>query len=280
MNLRKIYYFLTPELRLLARRAYFLPKDMYTRFFRNQTELLPPQGLIFIGGGDFRSIGKVYLKRFIELGNLKPGNRVLDIGCGVGRIAIPLTSYLKSDGSYEGFDIVKSGIDWCNKRIKPNFPNFNFIYINLKNSLYNSHSDKSARDFKFPYKDNEFDFVILTSVFTHMLPPDMDNYLKEIYRVLKFNGVCYTTFFLLNNDTKISMVSNDGLNFIHNHGDYRVYTEGVEEANVAYEETTLLEKYFTKNQLKVEKIFYGFWSGRSRQKSLDFQDTIILSKST
>ncbi len=41
-------------------------------------------------------------------------------------------------------------------------------------------------------------FVLLTSVFTHMLPQDMDNYLSEVARVLKPDGRCLITYFLLN----------------------------------------------------------------------------------
>ena len=45
----------------------------------------------------------------LERHGLKPEHRVLDIGCGVGRVALPLTRYLTS-GTYDGFDIVKRWI--------------------------------------------------------------------------------------------------------------------------------------------------------------------------
>ena len=54
------------------------------------------------------------LKQFIDLGGLKPEHRVLDIGSGIGRVAIPLTEYLNEKGSYEGFDVVELGVNWCN----------------------------------------------------------------------------------------------------------------------------------------------------------------------
>ena len=61
--------------------------------------------------------------------------RVLDIGCGVGRIAIPLTGYLGGGGQYDGFDVVPGGIAWCEKNISIPFPHFRFeladIYFNL-----------------------------------------------------------------------------------------------------------------------------------------------------
>ena len=49
----------------------------------------------------------------------QPGERVLDIGCGIGRMARPLTPYLTPPGAYDGFDInadgiaqLQAGADW------------------------------------------------------------------------------------------------------------------------------------------------------------------------
>ncbi len=188
INLRKIYYFLSPKLRLKVRRIFYLPIDTFNSIRSNKKELLPPKGMIFTGSGDFTKQGEMFLKYFIDLGNLKPNHSVLDIGSGIGRMAIPLTKYLSEKGKYEGFDIVEKGVKWCKRKITPEFPNFNFNYLNLKNSLYNLSTDKEASLLKFPYNDNYFDFIFLTSVFTHMLPADVENYLREINRVLKKSG--------------------------------------------------------------------------------------------
>jgi hypothetical protein len=45
-------------------------------------ELTPPQRMIFVGDGDFRAIGKEFLLYFKDLGELKPNENVLDVGCG------------------------------------------------------------------------------------------------------------------------------------------------------------------------------------------------------
>jgi len=54
--------------------------------------LIPPRHLIFIGDGDYENTGKEFLHYFVKLAGLKPDDKVLDIGCGIGRMAVPLTS--------------------------------------------------------------------------------------------------------------------------------------------------------------------------------------------
>lgn len=57
-------------------------------------------------GRNVQRDGEQFLQYFIELGGLKPSDRVLDVGCGIGRLAIPLTQYLDARGGYAGLDIV------------------------------------------------------------------------------------------------------------------------------------------------------------------------------
>src|SRR5262249_6440676 len=52
-------------------------------------------------------------------------------------------------------------------------------------------------EFVFPYADASFDFVFLTSVFTHMLPAEVAQYLREVRRVLRPAGRCPAAFFFL-----------------------------------------------------------------------------------
>jgi ubiquinone/menaquinone biosynthesis C-methylase UbiE len=274
---RQLYYLFPPNIRLLARRIYFFPSDLKDIITGKRDRILPPRGMIFIGPGDFKKIGESYLRRFIELAGLKPEHRILDVGCGIGRIAIPLTRYLNSKGSYEGFDIVEKGINWCKKHISKNYPNFNFLHIDLKNDLYNLKTNQEAKNFIFPYKDNEFDLAVLTSVFTHMMPDDVSHYLHQIHRVLKPGGKCFVTFFVLNDESTHYMNCSEALNFKYNFGVYSLIDNNVKEANVAYDEKYLHE-VIRKNELKIDTIFYGYWSGRPKEQSLDFQDTFVLSK--
>ncbi len=277
MNKRKLYYLLSPKLRRAVRRLYYLPADIFDFLTGKRDKQTPPKGKIFVGSGDFKKQGKDFVARLIKYAGLMPNHRVLDIGCGIGRAAIPLTKYINEKGSYEGFDIVKSGIKWCKKNISKNYPNFNFKHIDLKNDLYNLSSENEAKKFVFPYKNNEFDVVFLFSVFSHMLPEDVDNYLSQINRVLIDNGVCYATFFILNDEVKAFMQNNNGIKFLYDKKDYALHDKNVKEANVAYKEP-FLKKMIEKNNFEIEKIMYGYWSGREKNNSSDFQDTLILKK--
>lgn len=162
----------------------------------------PPRELIdFVGGGDYDHVGQHFFEKLTGLAGLKPTEKLLDVGCGVGRIAAPLVGYLKPPGSYDGFDIHKPAIDWCRDNITAAAPHFRFEHADLFNEFYNPTGNRRARVYRFPYPSKTFDVAALTSVFTHMRPQDVTWYLREISRVLKPGGRCLATFFLLTPDT-------------------------------------------------------------------------------
>ncbi len=277
MNIkRRLYYYLSPGLRLLIRRLYYLPADIF-EYLSSSNKKQPPKGLIYTGSGDFEKTGQQFKEIFISHCGLLPHHQVLDVGSGIGRIAIPLTGYLSENAAYEGFDIVKTGVDWCKKNITASFPNFKFTHIDLENDLYNLTTSKRAKDFVFPYENSRFDLVILTSVFTHMMPEDVENYIEQISKVLKQGGRCIMTFFLLNEDIVHRMESNNGLVFKYNYGHYSLLDKNVKEANIAFDEKYILD-IFSNNKLRPDQITYGFWSGKSKSECWDFQDIIICTK--
>ena len=79
---------------------------------------VPPRRLNFVGITDFVDTGDEFLGHFVALGGLQPDGRVLDVGCGIGRMARPLAGYLGRDGSYDGFDINAQGIAWCRAALR------------------------------------------------------------------------------------------------------------------------------------------------------------------
>src|SRR4051795_4523773 len=161
---------------------------------------LPPLRLRFVGAGDFRSVGEELKDLLVRFG-LTPADRVLDVGSGVGRVAIPLTGYLHSSGSYDGFDVVGRAVNWCRRHITKCHPNFRFHHVKVRNSEYRG-SGAAAAEFRFPFNDASFDFAFATSLFTHLMLVETRRYLQQAARVLAPGGRLLATFFLLNEHSR------------------------------------------------------------------------------
>jgi ubiquinone/menaquinone biosynthesis C-methylase UbiE len=240
--------------------------------------MVPPRSKNYVGDGVFLKTGLEFKRYFCDIADLKPDERILDIGSGMGRMAVPLTSYLSEKGEYWGFDIIETGIDWCKSHITPKFKNFHFLHSNVYNKHYNPGGSIQAKEFIFPFEDNYFDFVFLTSVFTHMLPLDYENYLSEISRVLKKNGRCIITFFLLNQQSeKLVQDGRSTLDFQFTiQSGCKTTTVVDPEAAIAYDEESVID-IFNKYGLNVVKpIKYGSWCGRDT--FLSYQDLVYAMK--
>ena len=271
--LRKAFYTLPVNFRYTLRRLIYLPQDM----LRRKHALIPPKGMIFTGSGNYLEIGKQFFDYFKKYGALTPESTILDIGSGIGRMAVPFTEFLSEKGRYEGFDIVKKGVDWCNGNISKKYPNFNFKLIPLKNDLYNLNTEEVASELIFPYENETFDFVFLTSVFTHMMPEDLENYVKEIHRVLKNDKKCFTTFFILDQESENKMLQNGKKNFPYKFGNYSLMDKTVKEANVGFQKEYILN-LFSKNGFEVTDFFRGNWSGATPGILHEHQDILIIKK--
>jgi hypothetical protein len=61
-------------------------------------------------------------------------------------------------------DITSAGIAWCGSRIAPRFPNFRFQQIDVYNKHYNPQGTFPPSQYRFPFDNNTFSFVMLGSV--------------------------------------------------------------------------------------------------------------------
>jgi ubiquinone/menaquinone biosynthesis C-methylase UbiE len=238
--------------------------------------LIPPASLHSVGSPDYVAVGEEFFHYFVELCGLKPHDRVLDVGSGTGRMARPLTRYLHG-GSYDGIDIVAPSVRWCQRTYTPRYPNFHFHFADLYNKAYNANGKYQAAEYRFPFAASSFDFVFLTSVFTHMLPQDMEHYLAEVARVLKRDGRCLVTYFLLNPDAW--QLINAGVsehNFKYELPGCRVESVATPEAVVGYDER-IVRGLYAKYRLHIaEPILYGRWC--QRPDGLSWQDMVIATK--
>ncbi len=238
--------------------------------------VLPDQGDVAHIGGNFYVVGLEFIGYLISLAGLRPDHRVLDVGCGVGRLAYPLSRYLSDKGSYEGFDIWDAGIAWAKDNIESANPNFSFRKVDLFNKLYNPSGGTRPSEFVFPYGDGSFDMVFLTSVFTHMYAEDVKHYLKEIARVLRRGGKCLFTCWLLNEESRRLMEEGKSrINFAYDLPECRASEREVPENAIAFEEE-MMRNWIARAGFSVVEQRYGYWCGRGRFTS--FQDIVVVEK--
>ncbi len=271
------------SVRWRLRKLYFKLPDLIESALGESNELIPPKSMIFVGTVDFKEGAQEGIDRLIRMNVITPESRVLDIGCGIGRLAIPLTTYLKG-GSYDGLDIVPSGIEWCNGHIARQYPNFHFTLADICNEDYNPNGQLLASEYTFPYPDDAFDLVLLISVFTHMLPEDTHRYIAEISRVLRPGGHCWASFYLLNAESIEMMRTGKGsLRFKNDHGTYWTVSDKAAELSTGYEES-YVKDLFEQHGLSVANgVHYGGWCGRpdlwgDGAGTLGDQDLILATK--
>lgn len=245
---------------------------------RNRFLPVPPPELHNVGDGDYRAIGAEFLGHFVRLGNLRPTDHVLDIGCGTGRMAMPLTQFLDPERSrYEGLDVAAGGIAWCRKAISPRYPKFRFQHIDVFDELYNPKGRVPAGPIKLPFEDRSFDFVLMTSVVTHLTTASVRAYAKEIGRLLRPSGRCFLSLFLMDDVARKHLRAGPArLSFDPNGRGPEHYADpAVPTAAVAYDTEFLLEIFAGVGLVPARPIAYGHWSGRS---GASYQDLCVLTK--
>lgn len=106
----------------------------------------------------------------IEKLGIKKGDRVLDIGCGTGRLAGYVSKIVGPSGKVAGMDPLDSRIDVARKKIKGENISFS---VGMSDDLS-------------LFEDNSFDHVYLNAVFHWVVSKEAT--LVEISRVLKPDG--------------------------------------------------------------------------------------------
>lgn len=248
--------------------------SLLTHLASNRFLPAPPSDLEFCGDGDFRAIGAEFLGYFVHMADLRPEERILEIGCGVGRMAVPLTQYLSEAGEYEGIDVVRQGIEWCERTISPIYPNFRFRHLDLHHPLYNPEATACAAEVQLPFPDASFDFICLVSVLTHLDSAVLTNYAREASRLLAPGGRCFATAFLVNPPAREALRQGKGrLAFDSDATGPQFHSDpAVPLAAVAFDEDYFVEKFLRFGRIRQRPATYGSWSGR---ESAAFQDICI-----
>lgn len=132
------------------------------------------RALELVVGGKYEEVGQLEFFALRQLG-LVPEHAIVDVGCGSGRLAAAVQSYLT--GRYWGTDILTSALAYAQWRCSRD--NFEFIHVTTP---------------IIPVVENSADFVVFFSVFTHLLDEDIFKYLREARRVAKPSGKVVCSF--------------------------------------------------------------------------------------
>jgi SAM-dependent methyltransferase len=200
---------------------------------------------------------------------LRPADRVLDIGSGIGNVAIGLADYLQ--GGYDGIDVHQEAVEWCQRAITPRHPTFRFHRADLASGAYNPSGLADASEYCFPFADGSFDFILLASVFTHLEPEVLEQYLHEIARMLVPGGTCVASYFLLNDTTTPGVEA--GRSFIsfgvpHASGVCRLHDAARPESAVAFNED-FVRSLHDRAGLSIGDVRRGgWWNGAAHEQDV------------
>lgn len=215
---------------------------------------------------------------FVELvrrGKISASSRVIDIGSGCGRLALPF-SLLINSGSYFGTDVFEDGVKWSAENISSRNPAFKFFLQLVDNNYYFGGEAKPSDSLSLSFAtSSSIDFVFALSVFTHLVELDALRYLQEIARCLKQDGVAYITCFIV--DSKFpAFVKRTGL-----HSAVRPVSEGHYQAYSGQDffggyDMPRWTHLVTQAGLEIVGFDPGTWA--EKPGAMHYQDTFILIK--
>jgi SAM-dependent methyltransferase len=119
--------------------------------------------------------------------------RMLDVGCGLGRLYLATKPYLTEGDSYLGIDVAKGFIDACRAQYRD--PGVEFLHTDASNGYYNADTQGDPKT--WPIAEGAHNLVTALSVWTHLREEDWRFYLNEVGRVLQPGGRAIISFFIL-----------------------------------------------------------------------------------
>ena len=223
-----------------------------------------------------REIGATWVRTFCEIAELDETKRVLDIGCGPGRMAIAIGEEFNWVNSYTGFDVNREDIEFCTRRISERWPAFRFVHVDLRNVHYNPDGRMDPSQAVFPLSDATADFAFATSVFTHMFREEVERFLLETQRCLARGGVFLATFFLRHSEVEEAVTSGKGkFSFTHRADDVTWFNNPKEKGKaVAFAREFVLRAFGNSGFIDVTH-HQGAWCGVSGRHS---QDIVVARK--
>jgi SAM-dependent methyltransferase len=172
-------------------------------------------------------------------GLCKLNSNIVEIGCGYGRKGVHLAKFQiqgeRFTGTYLGIDIDPELLAFAKKSLPaPQFRVQQTAHISKTYMSKNELTEKGAGgETHIDCPNDSQDLVFSTSLYTHLLEKEVDNYTRESYRVLKPGGVMQMNIFCLDYFKDAGLLGSRW-NFQYQIGPAYVESKEYPEAAVAY----------------------------------------------
>ena len=237
----------------------------------------------WVGGSDPEAVGDAcqrILQRYIAIG---PQSRLLDFGCGVGRVLLSVLKHQPAVGAITGFDIMPPVVRFCESHIASAFPRASFQLIQGSNDHYDQFIAAGdalvakTREQVLAGYGSAFSGAYAFSVFTHVELADFRSLLALLFELLEPGGELLFTSFLLTPYSRRAITERtalfpfgetaweqDGAIFIGNRSDRLGF--------IAFD-LALVEQMVFDAGLVITHVEHGSWTGANFSASL--QDVIV-----
>jgi SAM-dependent methyltransferase len=236
---------------------------------------LPPMRLRLHKDSDdnFRMMAGHLARVLYRLG-LRDEDALLDVGCGVGRLAIGLLRETPFRGRYVGFDVSAKHVRWARRHLQPLTPTFRFRLVDVHNERYNPDGALTGDSARFPVRAGAFDRACLFSVFTHFEAEDIATYLHELHRVLKPGGRAVATWFLWDEQRRHDVETGD-YPMLHQRDEHVLYADPERPLFAIAHHLDRVRVLIADAGLEVERIELGTWA---HGPGPEVQDVVVLRK--
>ncbi len=199
---------------------------------------------------------------------VRPGDLVVDLGCGCGAMTAALAGRVGDGGRYLGVDVHGPSIRWCRER----WGGEDRIRFE-RAAMPSPYGEETAGDvagphagYRIPAATGSAGFVLAKSLFTHLLEEQAGQYLAEIHRLLAPGRLAVLTAFLFAEAPPA---------FPHGDGPVRWRLAARPQAAVAYHRPHF-EALVAAAGLEVVEVVTGFWPGTDRPPT--GQDILVLER--
>lgn len=226
-----------------------------------------PLGGLNIYSKEFDTQGYILFNLCDKLLNFNDNDRILDFGCGTGRL---LKQFKKTNLNYQGFEINSNYADiaeqfGCVKTIDINHPE------------YNKNGSIKLEDGFSEYNKGEFNKIVSLAVLNHQSYTEAAIIIKELLRVTSKNGIILITLFLINNFTT-KILENDHCRFRFIKSSIDTFSTNLDRPylNSAFYENMIRKHIIQNGGQIIEPIYYGQWRGL--YSGLTGHDVILIRK--